>query len=49
MVSGSKTPAEYEMDINQRDLVDNVVEEAQYEDAIDTLFQLRSPSYKPDV
>ena len=34
---------------NQRGLVDDIIEEGQYEAAIEMLFQLRSPQYKPSV
>jgi hypothetical protein len=38
---------ENELSPYQRGLIDNIIEETQYETAIDALFQVRSPSHKP--
>ncbi|KAH6914297.1 hypothetical protein BKA70DRAFT_661759 [Coprinopsis sp. MPI-PUGE-AT-0042] len=46
MSTSSKTP-ETELGAYQRGLIDNIIEENQYETAIDALFQVRSPSHKP--
>ncbi|EAU91498.1 hypothetical protein CC1G_01987 [Coprinopsis cinerea okayama7 len=43
----STVQAERELGNNQRGLVDNIIDENQYEAAISTLFQLRSPQHKP--
>ncbi|KAF5326265.1 hypothetical protein D9611_000039 [Ephemerocybe angulata] len=44
-----ETTEEWELPNHQRGLVDDIVEESQYEAAIAVLSQLRSPQYKPAV
>ena len=46
--SSSQTQ-EWEMANHQRGLIDDIIEEGQYEAAIETLLQLRSPQYKPSM
>ncbi|TFK23657.1 hypothetical protein FA15DRAFT_642120 [Coprinopsis marcescibilis] len=46
-MSSTSRPSEQELGHNQRGLVENILEESQYEAAIDMLFQLRAPQHKP--
>lgn len=45
----TETSHEWELPNHQRGLVDDIVEEGQYEAAIEMLLQLRAPQYKPPV
>jgi hypothetical protein len=52
MADSPRTPQtlpEWELPNHQRGLVDDIIEEGQYEAAIEALFQLRSPQYKPSM